>query len=189
MKLENLKTKFLGQNIIYYEEIDSTQSEIKRKINNIKNGTIVIADIQTKGQGTHGRVWHTNQKNNIAFSFVVYIDKNIEVLSEITIEIAEIMIKAIKNIYEIQLEIKFPNDIFYQGKKIGGILSETILQGEKVKYLIVGIGLNTTQQVFSKYIENIASSIKNEFGIQVDREKIITEFCNLFEKNIIERIK
>ena len=73
MQLKNLKTKFLGRNSIYYKEIDSTQSEILRLIENkeAKNGTLVMADIQTNGKGTHGRIWHTDETNNIAFSFVI----------------------------------------------------------------------------------------------------------------------
>ena len=68
MQLKNLKTKFLGRNSIYYKEIDSTQSEILRLIENkeAKNGTLVMADIQTNGKGTHGRIWHTDETNNIA---------------------------------------------------------------------------------------------------------------------------
>ena len=63
MKLTNLETEFLGKNYIFYKEIDSTQSEIWRQIKEgkIENGTLVMADIQTEGKGTHGRIWHTNK--------------------------------------------------------------------------------------------------------------------------------
>ena len=73
MKLTNLKTKYLGRDFIFYNQIDSTQNEIFRRIenNNIKNGTLVMADIQTNGKGTHGRIWHTNETQNIAFSFYI----------------------------------------------------------------------------------------------------------------------
>ncbi len=73
MQLENLKTNYLGKEFIYYKEIDSTQDEIWRRIknNNIKNGTIIMADIQTKGKGTHGRIWHTDETENIAFSLYI----------------------------------------------------------------------------------------------------------------------
>ena len=187
MELKELTTKILGKNVIYYESIDSTQLEILRKIDNIQNGTIIIADIQTNGIGTHGRKWHTTEKNNIAFSFIIYANCNIEKLEGITKEIAETMVIAIKNLYNISLHIKEPNDIVYNNKKIGGILTQNKLNGKKVKYMVVGIGLNTMQTTFSKDIENIATSIKKEFNIIVDRIKIITQFCNLFEKKMIER--
>lgn len=188
MELEKLRTNFLGRNVIYYETIASTQLELLRKIdNNVPNGTIVMADIQTNGIGTHGRTWHTTEKNNIAFSFVVYANCEIEKLEGITIEIAETMIEAIKNLYNIQLNIKSPNDIVYNNKKIGGILTQNKVSGEKVKYMVVGIGINTIQTEFTKEIENIATSIKKEFDINVDRMNVITEFCNLFENRLLNR--
>lgn len=187
MEFKELKTNFLGRNVIYYKEIDSTQLEILRQIDNLENGTIIMADIQTNGKGTHGRVWHTSQENNIAFSFIIYPNCEVKKLDGITKEIAETLILAIKNIYNIELNIKHPNDIVYNDKKIGGILTQDKLNGEIVKYLVVGIGINTVQTEFPEEIENIATSIKKEFNIEVDRIKIITEFCNLFEQKILER--
>lgn len=191
MQLKNLKTKFLGRNSIYYKEIDSTQSKILRLIENkeAKNGTLVMADIQTNGKGTHGRIWHTDETNNIAFSFVINPDCNIKKLEGITIEIAEIIIEILKEKYSIKLEIKEPNDIVFRGKKIGGILTQTMMISEKVIYLIVGIGINTNKEKFTEDIEDIATSIKKEFSIEVDREEFITDFCNRFEDKILERIK
>ncbi len=89
--------------------------------------------------GTHGRKWHTDEKNNIAFSFLIKANCNIEKLEGITIEIAETIIEVLKKLYDISPEIKFPNDIVYQGKKLGGILTETKLNGKIVKDMVVGI--------------------------------------------------
>ena len=189
MQLKKLETKFLGRNVIYYKEIDSTQSEIWRLIQNkaITNGTLVIAEIQTKGKGTHGRIWHTDEKGNIAFSFFIQMDCNIKKLEGITIEIAKIINKIIEEQYNLKLEIKEPNDIIYRNKKIGGILTETKIISENVKYLVVGIGINTKKQNFSKDIENIATSIKREFNIDINIEEFIIEFCNRFEGIIVQR--
>lgn len=189
MQLKKLKTNFLGRNIIYYKEIDSTQSEIWRLIQDktITNGTLVIAEIQTKGKGTHGRIWHTDEKGDIAFSLLIKMDCNIRKLEGITIEIAKIINQIIEEQYNIKLEIKEPNDIVYKNKKIGGILTETKIISENVKYLVVGIGINNKKQNFSKDIENIATSIKREFNIDINTEEFITEFCNRFEDIIIQR--
>ena len=191
MQLKKLKTNFLGRNIIYYKEIDSTQSEIWRLIKNINilNGTLVISEIQTKGKGTHGRIWHTDEKGDIAFSFFVQMDCNITKLEGITIEIAKIINEIIEEQYNIKLEIKEPNDIVYRNKKIGGILTETKIISENVKCLVVGIGMNTKKQNFSKDIENVATSIRKEFNIDIDTEEFISEFCNRFEKELYERIE
>lgn len=190
MQLENLQTKFLGKNTIYYNEIDSTQTEIWRLIkkHSSPNGTLVFADIQTKGVGTHGRVWHTDEKGNIAFSFFIQMDCNIKKLDGLTIQIANIIVDIFKKQYGINLNIKKPNDIVFNNKKIGGILTETKLVSENVKYLVVGIGINTIKENFTNDIKTKATSIKKEFNIDVNVREFIVEFCNIFENVILERI-
>ena len=174
----------------FYHKIDSTQLEIWRRIkeNKMENKSVIIADIQTDGKGTHGRKWYTDEGNNIAFSCFRQIDCEIDKLEGLTTEMAQIILDIFKELYQIELQIKLPNDIFYNGKKVGGILSETKVSGNIVKYIVVGIGINTCQTKFDAEIKDIATSIKNEFGIDVDRMKIIEEFCNRFEKRISERI-
>ena len=187
MELKGLQTKYLGRNIIHYKTIDSTQSEIWRLIesNNIKNGTIVIADIQTNGQGTHGRKWYTDQANNIAFSLAIELNCNIKKLDGLTIKIAELIVKIMQEMYSIKLDIKEPNDLYSHGKKVGGILTQTKLVGEKVTYLVIGIGINTSQKEFAEEVKNIATSIKNESNADVNIEEFLSEFCNEFEKGTL----
>lgn len=191
MKLTNLKTKYLGRDFIFYNQIDSTQNEIFRRIenNNIKNGTLVMADIQTNGKGTHGRIWHTNETQNIAFSFYIKVNCSPQKLEGVTIEVAKIIVEIFKLKYNINLNIKEPNDITYNGKKIGGILTQSKIIAKNVKFLVIGIGINTNQTVFLDDIKDIATSIKKEFGIEVNRTEIIECFCNKFEETIKRRIK
>lgn len=132
---------FLGKERIHYQEIDSTQLEVWRRIekNEIKNGMLISAERQTNGKGTHGRRWYTEEKNNVAFSFVIMANSEIKRWEGITIEIAETLLQVFKKYYHISLSIKSPNDLVYHGKKIGGILTETKLKGEQVKYMVIGI--------------------------------------------------
>lgn len=89
--------------------------------------------------GTHGRKWHTDEKNNIAFSFFIETNCEIDKLEGITTEIAETIVELFRKLYHISLDIKFPNDIVYKGKKLGGILTETKLNRKIVKYMVIGI--------------------------------------------------
>lgn len=139
--------------------------------------------------GTHGRKWYTSRKGNLAFSFFIEANCKIEKLEGITIEIAEVILDVFKRVYNINLKIKKPNDIVFNNKKIGGILTQTKLQGEKVKSIVIGIGINTNQEEMEEEIEKIATSIRKEFEIEIDNRKIICEFCNEFEKKIKSRIK
>lgn len=190
MKLKNLRTKVLARNVLHFKTIDSTQSKVWRLINkNAPSGTIVIADIQTAGKGTHGRIWHTDNENNIAFSFFVQLDCNITKLTGITTKIAEIIVETFKEKYNIELDIKSPNDIMHNNKKLGGILTETKMVGENVKYLVVGIGINTSKEHFTDDIKDIATSIKKEFNIDIDTQEVIAEICNKIEEQIINNLR
>lgn len=186
--LKNLNTKIIGQNIIYYETIDSTQKEIWRRIekNNIENGSLIIADTQSQAIGTHGRVWHTEKNNNIAFSLVIFPNCDIKKLDNLTYEIAECLVAVFKKIYKIDIDIKLPNDLIINNKKVGGILTETKLQGNIVKNLVIGIGINTNQNEVAEEIKNISTSIKNEFDIKVNNYEVISQFCNDFEQIVIK---
>ena len=191
MQLKNLTTNFLGRNTYFYKKIDSTQDEIWRMLEQgkINNGTLVIADIQESGRGTHGRIWHTDEENNIAFSFLVKPNCNIKNIEGITTDIAKIILDILKEEYKVELEIKEPNDIVYHNKKIGGILTETKLISEQVKYLVIGIGINTSKMQFTEDIKEIATSIKKEFKIEIEAKEFVSKFCNRFEKYILERIE
>ena len=191
MQLKNLNTKYLGRNIIYFKRIDSTQNEIWRlyKNENTPSGTLVIADFQTQGKGTHGRKWYTDEANNIAFSFLIKMNCNITRLNGLTKKIALIIKEILKQKYNIETKIKEPNDIILNNKKLGGILTETKVIEEKVKALVIGIGINTEQDKFTKEIAEIATSIKKETGKEIKREELIAEFCNRFEQYLEEEIK
>ncbi len=187
IELKNLKTKVIGQKKFYYEQIDSTQKEIWRRVEkeNIENGTLIIANTQTSGIGTHGRRWYTEENENIAFSLVLFPNCNVDKLNNLTFEIAEIFKDIFKDLYEIELDIKLPNDLMIKDKKVGGILTETKLQGREVRVLVIGIGINTNQKEISNEIKDISTSIKNEFNIEIDNYEIIGEFCNRLENRII----
>ena len=167
-----------GFKIFHYKTIDSTQKEIWRRFKNkkIEDKTMIIADIQTAGIGTHGRIWHTDEENNIAFS--VYFDfskKNCRVdeLDGLTVRIAKKIVSVFKEMYDIDLDIKFPNDIYCNGKKLGGILTESKVQNGLVRCVVIGIGINTNQVEFADEIKEIATSVRREFRIEVDNRKVI----------------
>ena len=188
----------LDKNIIYFEEIDSTQKEIWRLFekNKIKDSLVVITKKQINGIGTHGRKWINESDRNILFSIGINfenIDLNeikINVLDGLTIQIAEMLIEVFKEIYNISsIKIKSPNDLILNDRKIGGILTETKLQGNNLKRLVLGIGINTNQIDFNdKVIKDIATSLKKELKISIDNDLVIKFFIKKLEKNLIKRI-
>lgn len=180
----NLKTSFLGKNIVYHEEIDSTQDEAKRLVKQGKatNGTYIVTDNQTKGKGTKGRVWYGGEYENICGTFVLTPNCNIKQIENLTILIAQCLVKTIKDLYDIKLDIKYPNDVMCNRKKVSGILTESVTNKEIVKYVFIGIGIDVNQIIFTPEIEQIATSLKKECNKEFNREEIISSFFNTFEK-------
>lgn len=190
MQLENLDTNIIGRTFKYYDKIDSTQKEIIRLINDkkIKNGQLIMAGIQTDGIGTHGRKWYTDEEQNIAFSLYIEVNSKIENIEGITIDLARIIVDIFKIKYNIDLQIKKPNDIMYNNKKLGGILTEAKTFNGIVKYLVIGIGINTNKTKFPDSIKNVATSIKKEFDISIDEKEFVKYFCKIIEQEITKRL-
>lgn len=181
MELKGLETEFLGRNMMFFKSVDSTQKYIK-SLKQPLDGTIVISDSQVAAIGTHDRKWYTGNGKNIAMSFVLIPNCNIKNIENITICIAECLVETLKNLYKINLDIKEPNDIYYNNKKVGGILTETSCTSEIVTKIYIGIGVNVNQSKFPGSLSEIATSLKKEFSQEFDRESIIVEFLNEFEK-------
>ena len=115
-------------------------------------------------------------------------------LKNLTIEIANCMQKTIYDLFEIRLDIKEPNDLILNGKKISGILTEINTIGEKINYLLISIGFNVNEEDFSDELKDIATSLKKEFDKEFSREDIILSFirnleillrCNIWDKKSI----
>lgn len=187
-QIKNANTQYLGKEIAYYSEIDSTQEEAKRRINTpLKNGTIFLTDEQTQGKGTKGRTWYTSKQANITMTIAMYPNCEIEKLEELTITIAEVIRNTIGELYGIVLTIKEPNDVLLNGKKIGGILTESATYQNIVQHLIIGIGFNVNETCFSEETKEIATSLKQEYGKDYSREEIIIKFIEKFEQILQEK--
>lgn len=186
-KIKNAKTKYIGKNIEYFGEIDSTQEEAKRNIKKYDNGTIIIADKQIKGKGTHGRIWYTNL-DNIAMTIIIKPKLKVKQLEGFTTSIAKNIQMAIKDLYNLDLEIKLPNDLLLNDKKICGILTEITTIKEEVKEIFIGIGFNVNEKNFPIEVLKIATSLSKETNKNYDREDIICKIIENLEKEI-EKIK
>lgn len=184
-KIKKAQTNIIGKKIEYFKKIDSTNTYAEKIANNPgENGTLIITDIQTNGIGTKGRRWYTGEANNIAMSIILKPQCKIDKLKGITVKIAKCIKKAVQNLYNIELEIKEPNDLILNNKKICGILTKISTIGEKINYLIIGIGLNVNEEDFNEETIKIATSLKKEFNKEFSREDIIIKIIEILEKEI-----
>ena len=188
--LKNLHTSFIGKRIDYYETIDSTHLTAKRiEVEELQDGMIILADNQTAGIGTHERKWYTGKGKNLSFDIILIPNCDMKKFNKLTIMIAECLVKVIKELYDIDLGIKEPNDVMCNNKKLAGILTETIAMGDIVKRIYIGIGININQTEFPESLENIATSLNKEFNNEFDREEILTGFLEEFESEYLKMLR
>ena len=177
------ETEFFGNKIYFYDEIDSTNNEAKKKAEDgAKQGTLVIAECQNGGRGRRGKKWISPSGSGIWMSFVLKPTIHPYGASMITLVAALSVVSALKNIKGLECNIKWPNDIVANGKKICGILTEMSSELDAVNYVIVGIGINVNMSEFDEEIRDIASSIFLETGLTIKRSQVVADFAKYFEK-------
>ena len=174
-----------NQKIEYYKEIESTHLYAKKS--EILGNKIIIAEKQTGGIGTKGRTWHTGEEKNIALTIIAHPNCKIKKLEGLTTLIAKKIQESIKELYGYNLQIKEPNDLILNNKKICGILTEIHTQEEIIKYLLISIGFNVNEEEFDLDIQEIATSLKKEFQKDFNREEIIINIINKIIK-VIEQL-
>ena len=187
---------YIGKNRLHYSEIDSTNNELKRLYSKeeLDHGTLLTTDYQNGGKGQMGEVWTSVRGKNFLGTFFLkpIIDLNeIFVLNMVTsLAVRETISEFIKS----PVEIKWPNDIVVNGKKIGGILIENKLKNEKLTGVFLGIGLNINQKNFPKF-KRTATSIIKEIGCKLNIESLvirlnynIQQFYSLYQSKGYETI-
>lgn len=168
-----------GFEIIYYKEIDSTNLEAKRLVEEgqIKRNTVIFAENQTDGKGRLDRSWASFSGNLHASIFIVNFDTFINDLNYLYNFLMAICVKdALKKLAKpnIEISLKWPNDIIISGKKVGGILIEPIIQGTNLLSIIIGVGINIIDYPKSKDIIFPASCLK-ENGIKTSAQNLLSE--------------
>lgn len=174
-------TNKIGKEILYYKEITSTHTYAKDNVDNINDGTVILADMQTAGKGTKGRKWYTGSELNIAMTIVLKPNCEIEKIKHLTVDVAKIIKKSIKELYDYNLEIKEPNDLMLNGKKISGILTESNTLGSKLNYIILSVGFNVNENEFNEDTKDIATSLKREYKKDFSREEIISKIIEALD--------
>lgn len=181
-----LKTTYMGQNVVYEKSVSSTQ-EIAHLLarEGVAEGTIVIAEEQVGGKGRLGRVWHSPIGTGVWMSLILKPKIPPQQAPQLTLLAAVAVIRGIASSTNLQCEIKWPNDILLDGKKIVGILTEMQADPDQIHSVIIGIGINVNQNNFPEEIQEIATSLKLVKGEEINRahvmQSIMAEFELLYE--------
>lgn len=164
---------------LYFDEIDSTNSYLKREYKNLDDMTLVHAGHQTAGKGRRGRKWE-DDKDSLMFS--ILIKKNIDSgRAELLPLLCGVSLYSLLEENDIQASIKWPNDVLIQDRKCAGILLEAVTT-DRIEALILGIGINVNNAFFPEDIRNKAISLLQIAGHGFDKKEILNQFVSQFEK-------
>ena len=169
------KTKVIGRDIRVFRETTSTNDVIEKLARDgVPEGVSVFAESQTKGRGRLGRKWLSPAKQGLWFSVLLRPDLRPQEATRLTVASATALRRAIESQTGLKPEIKWPNDILVQGKKVAGILTELSAELDHVKYVILGIGVdvNLSPGDFPPELRKVATSLKAELGKPVSRPEL-----------------
>jgi len=175
----------IGKEVIVYDEVESTNSIAYELLKQgYPSGTVFIADRQTKGKGRLGRKWISPPGKNLYISIAIkpHIPPKDATLITLTSVVA--CTTALRRYTEIPVQIKWPNDMLIEEKKVGGILTEMKIEGEKIKAVVVGMGINVnmTEDDLPDEIKDIATSLKIYKGEDFSRALLAVEIIKECDK-------
>ena len=180
-----LDTETLGRNFIYCSEVESTNSMLLHDPEFDLHGTVLLAEFQTNGRGRKDdRQWLSNKEQNLTFSILLKEDFTTENINVVNFATALSAAQAIENLYQLKVELKWPNDILIDKAKCAGILLESTSKGNEIDKVVIGIGINVNQPTFPGKYAMAPTSIKKEFKESVSRERLLSELLNIFEENL-----
>ena len=172
----------MNVNVVHYKEIDSTNTEARRlSKEGAESGLVVTAKKQTAGKGRRGRSWESPADENLYFSILLRPSLEPEKAPMLTLVMAYSVAKALQK-EDIQVLIKWPNDLVLSGKKVCGILTEMNLSGTQVEDVIVGVGLNVNTMKFPDELEDKATSLRKETLRELECGELLQLILKEFDK-------
>lgn len=179
-----LTTRFLGRNVVFLEETDSTNEEAKRQgAAGAPDGTLCVAERQTGGKGRLGRSWSSPPGAGVWMSLLLRPQVAPQDATQLTLIVGLSVCQAIRRLTGCDARIKWPNDIVIGRKKICGILTELTADMEQIHYVVVGIGINANLSEFPEELQKKATSLFLETGRKVSRAALVREVLEKLEKN------
>lgn len=177
-----LQTKWLGRDFVYLQEVDSTNKYAKSLADKgAVDGAVVAADYQTGGRGRLGRVWDSPAGSGVWFSVVLRPKIAPDKAPQISLTTAVGVAEGLKRL-GYTAGIKWPNDIYINGKKVCGMLTEMHASMEAVEWVVVGIGINCLERELPPEIADTATTLAREKGGEVCRGEVLAAVLNALEE-------
>lgn len=185
-----LETTLLGQEIVFYKETDSTNTQAKNHAKDYPEGTIFLADTQSRGRGRLGRNWSSIPGKGIWCTVLLKPSLRPSVAAQFPLLTAVAITEALRQ-YGVKAVIKWPNDVLVEGKKICGILIEMGAELDQINFLVIGFGLNVKHQNFDfpEEIRSHVTSMEILLNNEIDRVELLSSILLQIEKRYFQFLK
>jgi BirA family transcriptional regulator, biotin operon repressor / biotin---[acetyl-CoA-carboxylase] ligase len=181
---KGLKGKLFGKRVFHFFKTDSTNRvAMELGFAGDPEGTVVMADEQTAGRGRAGRAWHSEKGTGLYISLLLrprLAPAQAPLLTMLAGISAQAAVQALTGLVP---DLKWPNDLLLNGKKLGGILTEMHAEANAVRFVVVGIGINTNQEKFPGELASIATSLRKESGRITFRLELLVRLLTQFEND------
>jgi BirA family biotin operon repressor/biotin-[acetyl-CoA-carboxylase] ligase len=183
---QNLHTKVLGKPLVFFREVDSTNRQLGlRATAGAKEGTVVVSDRQGAGRGRMGRTWHSIGGVNLYCSVLLRPKADISTLSTLPLAAGCAVVRTLAEVApKMPVQMKWPNDLLVNGRKIGGILCEAESEADGVRHVVVGIGINVNMRKsqLPTALNRVATSLAMETGKTFSRADLLVVLLEKLEE-------
>jgi BirA family biotin operon repressor/biotin-[acetyl-CoA-carboxylase] ligase len=180
--IQGLKTRYLRGPIHYFDSLPSTNDLAKELgSKNAPEGSLVVAESQTRGRGRLGREWDSPPGVGLYVSLLLRPPLPPTEMPQITLAAAVAVVRALRRATGVAPGIKWPNDLLVDGKKLGGILTEMETESDRIRHLVVGLGLNVNNREFPPPLDLTATSLALAAGASFCRREILRAWLEEFE--------
>jgi BirA family biotin operon repressor/biotin-[acetyl-CoA-carboxylase] ligase len=182
---KTFSTLFIAQNLIELSAVDSTNNYLKTMVSKsepLAEGTVIMAGDQFAGRGQQGNTWISQAGLNLTFS--IYLRPSflsVQDQFQLNIAVSIGLANALKDYVNAGISVKWPNDIYFNNEKIGGVLIENTISSNKLSSSIVGIGINVNQLEFDVTIKKKVSSLIKILHAHVDLLELLDKLCHHIE--------
>jgi BirA family biotin operon repressor/biotin-[acetyl-CoA-carboxylase] ligase len=179
-----LKGKLFGKRFYHFFKTDSTNRvAMELAYANEPEGAVVLAEEQTAGRGRAGRSWHSERGAGIYMTFLLRPRLSPVQAPLLTMLAGLSAHAAIQEQTGLSADLKWPNDLLLNGKKVGGILTEMHAEPSQVRFVIVGIGINVNQEKFPTELSGVATSLRKESDKVQSRLELLVRLLREFESD------
>ena len=182
---QNRKGKLIGREILFFPEVDSTNRRAREHcLRGAKEGTVILAESQSEGRGRLGRRWQSPAGANVYASIILRPPFSPSSGPQIPLLAGVAGANALARATGLDARLKWPNDIFVHGKKVGGVLSEMETDGIQIRFIILGVGVNVNwrKEDIPPHLREIATSLRAESGREFPRAGVAAELFEEMER-------